>query len=87
MGNDSYPVLLTGTASTTLGSVMLYDVCVNKVLTGTMILKETATALANFDIGTPRGNYHTVPNGARYANLVVTLSAGDDVTVYVRKVN
>lgn len=85
MGNDSYPVLLTGSASTTLGSVFLFNVCVNKVLAGTMILKETATAVANHDIGTPRGNYHQNSSGARYANLVITLSAGDDVTVYVKK--
>lgn len=82
---DFFPVKLTGSGDTILGSVFLGAICVNKVLTGTMVIKETSTALANHDIGTPRGNYHQNSTGSRWANLVITLSAGDDVTAYVCK--
>lgn len=84
MGNDSYPVKLTSSATSTLKSVFLYDVCINKTLTGTMTIQEGVTVLANFAVGTPVGNYHTLPNGGRYANLQFVLSAADDVTVYVK---
>lgn len=84
MGNDSSPVKLAGTATTTLGSRFLYAVCVNKTLTGTMTIGEGATVLANFAIGTVAGQYHNLPNGGRYQNLQFVLSAGDDVTVYVK---
>ena len=87
MGNDSYPVKLTAAASTTLGSCFLYGICVNTTLVGTLIVKETATALGQMAIGTTPANYHTIPNGARYSNLVITLSGADDVTVYVRKIS
>lgn len=85
MGNDSYPVKLTGSGDTILGSVRLMGLAVNKVLTGTMVLKETATVLANHDVGTLRGTYHQNAFGSRWANLVITLSAGDDVTAYICK--
>lgn len=85
MGNDSYPVKLTGTGTTTLGSVFLYGICINKTLTGTLTVNESGSAVGAFAIGAVAGNYHTIPNGGRYANLTMVLSAGDDVTVYVKK--
>lgn len=85
MGNDSYPVLLTGSTSTTLGSCRLFNICINQALAGTMVVKETATPIGSFAIGAVAGNYHQNANGARYGNLVITLSAGDNVTVYICK--
>lgn len=85
MGNDSYPVKLTGSGTTTLGSVFLYGICVNKTLTGTLTINETGTAVGQFAIGTTPATYHTLPNGGRYGNLTLVLSAGDDVTAYFKK--
>lgn len=85
MGNDSYPILLAPTAITTLGSNFLYVICVNRTLAGTMVVNDGAAARANFAVGTTPGNYHLVPNGGRYSNLNIVLSAADDVTVYIKK--
>lgn len=85
MGNDSNPVKLAGTATTTLGSVFLYSVSINKTLTGTLVVEDGTNVLANFASTTPPGDYHNLPSGARYQNLQCILSAGDDVTVFVKK--
>ncbi len=84
MGNDSNPVKLTVSATTTLGSRFLMGVCINKTLVGTMTIQEGATVHANFAIGTAAGMYHTIPNGGNYTNLQFVLSGADDVTVYVK---
>lgn len=84
MGNESNPKKLAGTASTTLGSVLLFGISVNTTLTGTLIVKEGATALGTFAIGTTPGTYWLVTNGVRFANLVLTLSAADDATVFTK---
>ena len=85
MGNDSYPVKLTGTGTTTIGSAFLYAICINKALSGTLTVNESGTAVGQFAIATVAGTYHAIPNGGRYAALTLALSAGDDVTVYVKK--
>lgn len=83
MGNDSYPVKLTGSATTTLKALKLYSICINKALSGTLTINENGTAVAAFAIGTLPGTYHIVPNGARYSVPTFVLSAGDDVTLYI----
>jgi len=85
MGNDANPTKLTGSGTTTLGSVFLMNICINKTLTGTLTVQEGATPLGQFAIGTIPGTYHTLPNGGRYTNLQLVLSAGDDVTVYTKR--
>lgn len=85
MGNDSYPIKLTGSGTTTIGSVFLMGIFINKALTGTLTVNESGTAVGAFAIATTPGSYHILPNGGRYANLTLVLSAGDDVTVYVKK--
>ena len=85
MGNDSYPVQLAGSATTTIGSAFLYSISINKTLTGTVIVKEGANTIGTLAIGTTAGDYHNLPNGGRYANLSFVLSAGDDVTAYFKK--
>lgn len=84
MGNDSNPKRLTASATTTLGAVYLYGIAVNKTLTGTMTVDESDRLMALFAIGTTPGTYHLAPNGTRYANLTIALSAADDVTVLTR---
>lgn len=84
MGNDSYPVKLTGSGTTTLNSCFLYGICINKTLVGTLTVNDSAVALAQFAIGTTPGMYHAIPNGGRYEAPTFVLSAGDDVTVYIK---
>lgn len=87
MGNDANILILTGSGVTTLtgvSGVMLYNICINKTLTGTLIVKENGTAVANFAIGTTPGNYHQHFGGVRYYKLTLTLSAGDDVSVLTK---
>lgn len=84
MGNDSYPKKLAGTATTTLNSTFLYGININKTLTGTLTINESGTAVGQFAIGTAPGMYHTAPNGVRYAVLTLVLSAGDDVTAFIK---
>lgn len=84
MGNDSNPKKLTASATTTIGSVYLYGICVNKTLTGTMQVAEGATNIALFAIGTLPGTYHVSAFGVRYAGLAIGLSAADDVSVFTR---
>lgn len=85
MGNDSNPIKLTGSGTTTLGSVFLYSISINKALTGTLTVNESGAAVGAFASTTPPGDYHNLPNGGRYGVLTMVLSAGDDVTVYVKK--
>lgn len=84
MGNDSYPVKLTGTGTTTLNSCFLYSISINKTLTGTLTVNENGTAVGAFAIGTTPGDYHNLPNGAAYYKLTLVLSAGDDVTAFIK---
>lgn len=84
MGNDSYPVKLTGSGTTTINSAFLYGISINKALTGTLAVNENGVAVANFAIGTSPGMYHTIPNGAAYFKLTCVLSANDDVTIFVK---
>ncbi len=84
MGNDSYPVKLTGSGTTTPGSCFLYAVCVNKTLAGTLTINDSAVAKAAFAIGTLPGTYHILPSGGRYAVPTFVLSAADDVTIYIK---
>lgn len=83
MGNDVYPVKLSGTATTTLKSCLLKGICINKTLTGTLTVNESGTAIGQFAIGTVPSDYHNIPGGVRYAALTLVLSAGDDVTVFI----
>lgn len=79
---DSNPKKLAGTATTTIGACLLYGICINKTLVGTLTVQEGATAVGAFAVGTAPGTYHMLPNGGRYANLQLVLSGADDVTVY-----
>ena len=87
MPNDSYIVKLTGTGTTTLNGAFLYNICINKTLTGTLTVNENGTAVAQFAIGTTPGNYHQHPGGVRYYKLTLVLSAGDDVSVLSKTIN
>lgn len=82
MGNETNPKQLTGSATTTLGSVRMMGIGVNKTLTGTLTVKEGTNTVAVFAIGTTPDTYHNVANGVRYSNLSIVLSAADDVTVF-----
>lgn len=84
MGNDSNPTLLTGTATTTLKSCLLYGISINKTLTGTLTVNDSGTAIGAFAISTPPGMYWVLPHGARFAALTMVLSAGDNVTVFTK---
>lgn len=85
MGNESNVIKLTGSGTTTIGSCLMYNISVNKTLTGTLTVNESGTAIGQFAIGTTPGSYHVVPNGARYANLTLVLSAGDDCSAFTKK--
>jgi hypothetical protein len=86
MGNESNPKKLTASDTTTIGSCLLYGISINKTLTGTLTVNESGTAIGAFAIGTLPGTHHKVANGARYTNLTLVLSAGDDVTIFTRVV-
>lgn len=82
MSKIKTPTKCTGTGDTTKGQVVLTAININKTLTGTVTVKETATALGQFAIGTTPGQYWYDEDGAGFANLVISLSAGDDVTIF-----
>lgn len=82
MGNTSNVVKLTGSGTTTLNSVLLYGISINKTLAGTLTVNENGTAVAQFAIGTTPGTYHQIVNGVRYSKLTLVLSAGDDCTAF-----
>jgi len=85
MGNDSYPVKLTASSTTILGSVFLYALAINKTLSGTVAINQgPSTSVAVFAATTPPNTYHVIPNGARYADLRIGLSTTDDVTAFIR---
>jgi len=80
MGNEGNIKKLAGTATTTFGSCLLQNVCVNKTLTGTLTINENGAAVGQLAIGTVPGNYHQNTNGTRYSALTIVLSAGDDAS-------
>lgn len=84
MGNESNVKLLTGSATTTIGSALLFGISINKTLTGTLIVKESTGAVGTFAIGTTPGTYWLSSNGIRFASLSFTLSAGDDVSAFTK---
>ena len=87
MENNAYPLQLTGTGTTTPGGLtgtMLYGIAINKTLTGTLTVKEGSSAVGTFAATTAPGMYHLIPQGVRYYKLTLVLSAGDDVTAFVR---
>ncbi len=84
MGNESSVKKLTTSGITTLGSCFLYNICINKTLVGTIVIKEGTTTVGTIAAGTLAGNYHQNTNGTRYTNLTITLSTTDDVSVLTR---
>lgn len=84
MGNDSYPVLLTQSATTTLKSCLMFGIAINKTLAGTLVINDNGNAVANFAIGTLPGTYHIAAHGVRYAALTAVLSTTDNVTVFIK---
>lgn len=84
MDSDSNVKKLTVSATTTLGSVLVTAIGINKTLVGSLSISEGATSVAIFVATTPVGTYHIVPNGARYGNFQANLSTTDDVTVFSR---
>ncbi len=87
MGNDSYSVKLTASATTTLGAVFLYSINLNKVLGGTVTVNEGVANKGIIAASTLAGPHHVVPNGVRYTNLAIALSSTDDVTVFIRQIS
>lgn len=85
MGNDSNPIQITASGTTTIGSCFLYLININKVLTGTVTIKDGSAVLGTIAAATAAGAHHILPSGGRYSNLVVVLSAADDVTAYTKK--
>lgn len=84
MGSDSNPKQLTASATTTIGSVFLYGICINKVLTGTITVKDGTSVVGTIAASTVAGMFFAVPNGIRFTNLVIILSAADDATCFTR---
>lgn len=85
MGNDSNPTQATASGTTTIGSAFLMSISVNKTLAGTVVIKDGSATVGTMAIGVTAGDYHNLPNGGRYGNLLVTLSAADDVTIYWKR--
>lgn len=84
MGNDSNPIALTASATTTIGSVFLMGITIAKTLTGTITVKEGANTILVFAIGTVAGDYCNIPNGARFTNLSIVLSASDAAAAFTK---
>ena len=86
MGNEANPKKLTTGGTTTIGSCAVMGIGINKTLVGTIVVYESGTEIATFAATTPVGQYHTAPNGARYANLSVVLSTTDNATIFVKAI-
>lgn len=82
MGDDSNAKALAGSATTTFGSVFLTGITVGATTTGTITIKEGANTILVLAIGTPAGDYCNVPNGVRYGNLTIVLSANDSAAAF-----
>jgi len=84
MGNESNvkKIVYNGATATSLGSVLVHGIGINRTLLGNIIVAEGSTAVANFATGTLPNTLHQVANGARYANFTITLATADDVTVF-----
>lgn len=82
MQNDSNPKQLGASASTTLGSVRLFGICLNKVTTGTITVKEGSSTVGTIAASTAAGMFFLSTFGISFTNLVITLSAADDATAF-----
>jgi len=77
---------ITGAATTTFKGnetvrVLLHGIFVNKILTGTLVVKSGATTLGILTAATPIGTYFKSENGILIEDLQITNASAEDVTV------
>lgn len=90
MSLNNYKNITTATITTFKGletfRVILGAINVNKILTGTLVIKSGSTVIGTLAIGTPVGEYWYSSNGTEIEDLQITNASGEDVTVFYRNI-
>lgn len=87
MLNTATLVAVTKNSTTNWGQVKLYALYVNKAMTGTIKVQDTATVLGTIAASTPAGTYFDFPGGIAFQNLrFVSDNAADDFSAAIGQV-
>jgi hypothetical protein len=85
MPGNNYTYISTATTTvigaTSLRRINCMGIFVNKTLTGTVTVKTGATTIGILAIGTIAGTYWLTDEGVEIADMQITTSAADDVTI------
>ena len=91
MENQNTYKYITGAATTVFAGnetkrVILSAINVNKVLTGTLVVKAGTTTIGTLAASTPIGEYWYSKNGVEIEDLQIVNASAEDVTVFYRNI-
>lgn len=82
---------ITSATTTTFASnetnrVVLSSINVNKILTGTLVIKAGSTVIGTIAAAAPIGEYWYTNNGTEIESLTIVNASAEDVTVLYRNI-
>jgi hypothetical protein len=87
---NSYKNITTGATTTFAGTetkrVVLGAININKILTGTLVIKSGSTVIGTIAASTPIGEYWYTTTGTEIEDLQITNASTEDVTVFYRNI-
>lgn len=86
---NTYKYITTGATTTFAGEtkrVLLSAINVNKILTGTLVIKTGSTVIGTLAASTPIGEYWYANSGTEIEDLQITNASTEDVTVFYRNI-
>jgi hypothetical protein len=87
---NTYKYITTGAtttfASTETKRVVLGAINVNKILTGTLVIKSGSTTIGTIAAAAPIGEYWYSNGGTEIEDLQITNASTEDVTVFYRNI-
>lgn len=86
---NTYKPITTGATTTFAGEskrVILGSINVNKILTGTLVIKAGSTTIGTIAASAPIGEYWYADGGTEIEDLKITNASTEDVTVFYRNI-
>ena len=86
---NTYKYITTGATTVFAGEtkrVILGAINVNKILTGTLVIKAGSTTIGTIAAAAPIGEYWYSKNGVEIEDLQITNASTEDVTVFYRNI-
>lgn len=87
---NTYKNITTGATTTFAGNetnrVILAAININKILTGTLVIKSGATTIGTIAASAPIGEYWYSNTGTEIESLTIVNASTEDVTVFYRNI-